>query len=148
MWHIWMARTTKEWRQNIINGPLSFNFNNSLFVVYDILERVHLWPHITQTFKPLKRPMLLGHMTLNAFMASCTEGFRREPCNWQSAFPSNSKERLACRSGKNLSNTMGENARSNKRNPHGLHITRFSLITYIILTNNYHRNMYTLHSTF
>ena len=28
-----------------------------------------------------QRPMLFGHMTLNKFMAICTEGFRGEPCN-------------------------------------------------------------------
>jgi len=33
-----------------------------------------------------QRPMLWGHMTLNEFIAICTEGFREIPCNWPSAF--------------------------------------------------------------
>jgi len=28
-----------------------------------------------------QRSMLLSHITLSAFMAFCTEGFREEPCN-------------------------------------------------------------------
>ena len=98
--------------------------------------------------KTEQRPMLLGHITLNAFIAICTEGFREELYNGQSAFPSNFKERLECRRGKNVSNNLGENTRSNKMDPHGLHITGLSLITYTILTNNYNRNMHTPHSTF
>jgi len=49
---------------------------------------------------------------------------------------------------KKLSNDLGENTRSNKRDPHGLHITRSSLVINIILTNESHRNMYAPHSTF
>jgi hypothetical protein len=29
----------------------------------------------------LNKAMLLGHITLSAFMATCTEGFLEEPCN-------------------------------------------------------------------
>jgi hypothetical protein len=47
-----------------------------------------------------QRPMLLGHIILNAFMANCTDGFREEPCNWQSAFPCNLKENHICKKGK------------------------------------------------
>jgi hypothetical protein len=92
-------------------------------------------------------PMLTGHIILNAFMAICREGFREEPCNWQSAFQSNFKERLTCQRGNYLSNNLGENAGSNKIDQHSLHLTRFSLITYIILRNDSLRNMYVPHST-
>jgi len=47
-----------------------------------------------------------------------------------------------------MSNTLGENTRSKMKEPHGLQITRFCLITYIIMTKGSHRNMYAPHSTF
>ena len=125
MWVLMMARN-KGGHQNILYKPPNFHFIDSVFVAYDIFERFRLWPYKMQTFKLLKpathqnaRPasytcnslrisqqkifttaMLLGHITLNEFIAIFTEGFGAEPCNWQSAFPTNFKERLACRSEK------------------------------------------------
>ena len=46
--------------------------------------------------------MLLGHITLNAFMAICAEGFREEPCKCKTGFLSNFKESQACRRGDQL----------------------------------------------
>jgi len=53
MWTIGTART-KNGHQNMIYGAPNFNFINSLIVVYDKFERVHLRPYIMLAFKPLK----------------------------------------------------------------------------------------------
>jgi len=49
---------------------------------------------------------------------------------------------------KSLSNTIGDNTRSNKIESHDLYTTRVSLINNIILKNDSHRNMYAPHGTF
>jgi hypothetical protein len=95
-----------------------------------------------------KRPMVLGHITLSAFMATCTEGFREESYNTQSNFPYNVKEISHVEEEQYLPNILGENTSSNKMNPHDQIITDSSLIINTILTNPYHRNMFAPHSTF
>jgi hypothetical protein len=86
--------------------------------------------------------MSLGHITLNTFMAICTEGFLVEPNNCQSAFPSNFNEDSDVEEENNCpalwARILGQ---TRWTNPLGLHVTPSSLCINIILIKNYHRNM-------
>jgi len=50
-WHRSKAKN-KDGHKKIMYVPLSFKFSNLLFVVCDTFQEVHLWPYITQAFKP------------------------------------------------------------------------------------------------